>query len=189
MLVRCHRTEPRLTRRSIQALEHSPSSLRQALDSPTRSNTLVVQRNNRHVSTRRRPTLPCVPLVSPSLADLRPTELLPLAPRLSDILIHRFWSREAYLLHPDVLPALRELHALPSHDLLPGIVSGSDRGIVKVLKDLEVVGVVGGIREEDVWTTWEIEAGKETPLFWSRVLERLEVLPAEVLVVGDDLVS
>lgn len=58
-----------------------------------------------------------------------------------------------------------------------------------MLKDLEVVGEVGGIREEDVWTTWNIEAGKETPVFWERVLERLQVRPAEVLVVGDDLAS
>ena len=57
------------------------------------------------------------------------------------------------------------------------------------MKDLEVVGEVGGIREEDVWTTWNIEAGKETPVFWERVLERLQVRPAEVLVVGDDLAS
>lgn len=150
----------------------------------------MVQRNNRHVPTRRRPLLPCVLLASqPSLAKRPTAVLLPVAPRLSDILVHRFWSREAYLLHPDVLPCLRELHALSSHDLLPAIVSGSDRGIVDVLKDLEVVGEVGGIREEDIWTTWNIEAGKETPVFWERVLERLQVRPAEVLVVGDDLAS
>lgn len=73
------------------------------------------------------------------------------------------------------------------------MVSGSDRGIVHVLRD---VGALGDrLKEEDVWTTWDLEKSKSDPAFWEAVLGRLnegegvEVKAEECLVVGDELLS
>lgn len=64
--------------------------------------------------------------------------------------------------------------------------------------DTEFGGPSAGIKEDDIWTTWEIEAEKKTVLFWERVLKRMnerrrsgedELQPSEVLVVGDELVA
>jgi hypothetical protein len=136
-------------------------------------------------------------------------ELLPVQERLTTTLIHRFWCRDGYALHADVLPALAFLATLSSSSSSsvrfpsPAVVSGSDLGVIKVLRDLGVLdtefgGPSAGIKEDDIWTTWEIEAEKKTVLFWERVLKRMnerrrsgedELQPSEVLVVGDELVA
>lgn len=112
--------------------------------------------------------------------------------QLTSTLIQRFQSKQAYFLHSDVLPLLR---SLPSH-VRPVIVSGSDRGIVQVLRDLQVLGnVKGQIKEQDVLTTWDLERPKTDPAFWRGVLERLsaqekrELRAEECLVVGDELLA
>lgn len=126
-------------------------------------------------------------------------ELQPVQSELTEVLIQRFWCREGYALHDDVLPTLSLLAtsfpSLPS----PLVVSGSDLGVKKVLRDLGTLRPEygdAGIRDEDIWTTWELEAEKKTTEFWEKVLERLNewcresgealLRASEVLVVGDE---
>ncbi|KAI5479650.1 glycosyltransferase family 2 protein [Pseudohyphozyma bogoriensis] len=114
-------------------------------------------------------------------------------PTFSKTLVERFWSREGYALHNDVLPALEPLQKVV--ELSSGIVSGSDPAGVKVLEDLGVLG--RGVREEDVYTTWGVEREKISKEFWEEVLTRMNeklekggerpLEAKEVLVVGDEL--
>lgn len=55
-----------------------------------------------------------------------------------------------------------------------------------------------GIRPDQIFTTWLLEKDKKDVRFWEEVLQRLrqgaaeveeELVPAEILVVGDELVS
>lgn len=68
-----------------------------------------------------------------------------------------------------------------------------------MLKSLGVTAVLdapGGIKEEEIFVTWDLEKEKTDEAFWARVMERLNstsypapIAPSEVLVVGDELVS
>lgn len=115
-------------------------------------------------------------------------------------LIQRFWSSDGYALHDDVRPFLTSLASYSSSlSAHPAVVSGSDSGVIKVLQSLEVTSgpdSAGGIKEEEIWTTWALEKEKKDEAFWTRVMARLNstsyptpVKPSEVLVVGDELVS
>ncbi|ORY90282.1 hypothetical protein BCR35DRAFT_350018 [Leucosporidium creatinivorum] len=129
-----------------------------------------------------------------SVSDLEPVEK-----PLTTTLIQRFWSTEGYSLHEDVRPFLSSLashsSSLSPH---PAVVSGSDNGIKKVLRSLEVIAgsnTPGGIKEEEIWTSWDLEAEKKDEAFWVRVLERINstsslapLKPSEVLVIGDELI-
>ena len=126
----------------------------------------------------------------------------PLLPTLTTTLTQRFWCRDGYAIHPDVLPFL---DSLPALGVAGGaaVVSGSDPDVIRVLRDLEVLTSGSGtrrsrVREDEVWTSWEMECEKRTATFWEGVLERmngkLEVgeekyVASDVLVVGDELVS
>lgn len=126
--------------------------------------------------------------------------------RLTTTLIERFWSREGYELHADVLLFLESLSTLSARhpDLRvsanPGVVSGSDLGCVKVLESLGVIATTTsgpGIVQDEIWTTWELEHDKTKAAFWQRVMTRLNesalargespLHPGDVLVVGDEL--
>lgn len=119
--------------------------------------------------------------------------------QLATTLVHRFWSREGYALHPDVLPTLSLLVGL---SVTPAIATGSDPGTINVLRDLgilDVVSTAGAVMECDIYTTWDLEKEKKNPQFWHTVLERInrrtrraggdEIRAAEVLVVGDELTA
>ncbi|GAA5914685.1 hypothetical protein JCM6882_003601 [Rhodosporidiobolus microsporus] len=120
---------------------------------------------------------------------------------LSTALLHRFHGRAGYALHCDVLPFLSALRSLsPSPLPPPGVASNTDPSVFLVLRDLGVIagegGAEEGIREEEVWTTWELEEDKKSGRFWEAVLARLRSGPdgeglkaEEVLVVGDEVDS
>jgi hypothetical protein len=145
--------------------------------------------------------------VSPALSLLGPApnptvraDLESVKKPLTSTLIQRFWSIEGYALHDDVRPFLSSLashsSSLSPH---PAVVSGSDEGVIKVLHSLGVTArpnLQGGIKEEEIWTTWAVEKEKKDEAFWVRMMERLNstsslspVEPREVLVVGDELIS
>jgi len=131
-------------------------------------------------------------------AGVPASELDRVSPAFITELIERFWSRRGYSLHDDVASALSALsRCLP---LSPAVASGSDPGVIKVLKDLGVLHERdGGIREADIFTTWQVEKEKTSEEFWRRLLQRMnetllidgeKTLEAqEVLVVGDELVA
>ncbi|KAK4050412.1 hypothetical protein OIV83_003482 [Microbotryomycetes sp. JL201] len=123
--------------------------------------------------------------------------------QLVQALIERFWCRDGYAIHDDVEPFLANLEALATRIRLPGlartaVASGSDQGVVKVLRDLDILRD-GSIEEHEVFTTWQLETDKRTKQFWKRVLHRLSELAvsrgeptldaSEVLVVGDELIA
>lgn len=124
--------------------------------------------------------------------------------RLSETLINRFWGSEGYALHSDVLPFLSALSKLPSPSSSsgffppPAVASNTDSSVSRVLRSLGVLNgqAEGGIRDGEVWTTYELEEDKTTKAFWEEVLEELrettegeQLEPGEVLVVGDELQS
>ncbi|KAM0752914.1 HAD-like protein [Meredithblackwellia eburnea MCA 4105] len=126
--------------------------------------------------------VPNTQLVDPLLNDLTTT------------LISRFWSRDGYALHHDVLPFLDSLRAL-AVDQPPGVVSGSDPNVSKVLQDLDVLRPG---RVELVTTTWDVGFDKRDLRFWEDVLRRTndgldskddKLEPDQILVVGDELVA
>ncbi|GAA5905206.1 hypothetical protein JCM5296_000967 [Sporobolomyces johnsonii] len=143
------------------------------------------------------------------LAGVPAEQLAPVHTALSTALVQRFWGEEGYSLHPDTLPFLRFLRCLPSPSSPqtsafppPAIVSNTDRAVAKILRNLGVTEDVygpGGIRESEIWTTWELEKEKKDVRFWDEVLRRLrrtvddarepELRADEVLVVGDELLS
>ncbi|BGP44231.1 hypothetical protein JCM10450v2_000042 [Rhodotorula kratochvilovae] len=135
-------------------------------------------------------------------AGVSSSELDPVRARLCDTLIQRFWGAEGYALHGDALPLLRALHALRLPP--PAIVSNTDPSVSRILRALGMLEgqtdpPEAGIREREVWTTWEIEEEKRGESFWEEVLRRLrktaseqgeaELRAEEVLVVGDELAS
>ncbi|GAA6033666.1 hypothetical protein JCM8097_004373 [Rhodosporidiobolus ruineniae] len=137
-------------------------------------------------------------------AGVTSQDFQPVKAKLSSNLVQRFWGKEGYELHSDVLPFLAALSALPSPSPSsisfppPSIVSNTDPAVLKILRSLGVLEDElprGGIKEVEVWTTWEIEEDKKSTRFWEEVLKRLrktsgENLKAEeVLVVGDELDS
>lgn len=86
----------------------------------------------------------------------------------------------------------------------PAIVSNTDPSVSRILRALGTLEghtdpPEAGIRQDEVWTTWELEKEKSGEAFWSAVLERLrttaqargeeELRAEEVLVVGDEAVS
>ncbi|GAA5877739.1 hypothetical protein JCM8547_001525 [Rhodosporidiobolus lusitaniae] len=127
----------------------------------------------------------------------------PVKTRLSDTLVWRFWGRDGYALHSDVHSFLSGLSSLALPETSspfppPAIASNTDPAVSKILDSLGVLSsqVRGGIREEEVWTTWDIEEEKSGKPFWEEVLKRLQrttegapLRAEEVLVVGDELVS
>ncbi|BGP12139.1 hypothetical protein JCM10213_004704 [Rhodosporidiobolus nylandii] len=126
----------------------------------------------------------------------------PVRSDLSSTLVHRFWGKEGYELHSDVPPFLSSLASLSPPSAAspfppPAIVSNTDPSVSRVLRSLGVLAPEArdGIREEEVWTTWEIEEAKTSAEFWKEVLRRLrrtsgEDLKAEgVLVIGDEVDS
>jgi FMN phosphatase YigB (HAD superfamily) len=72
---------------------------------------------------------------------------------------------------------------------------------VNVLRDVGIFqeGTSSGMKEENVWTTWEMERGKNEDEFWEKVMARLvdeseergekRVRREQVLVVGDEVES
>ncbi|GAA5845043.1 hypothetical protein JCM11251_007454 [Rhodosporidiobolus azoricus] len=119
---------------------------------------------------------------------------------LSTTLLHRFHGRSGYVLHSDVLPFLSSLAHLSQPVPPPAIASNTDPSILLVLQDLGVLadggGPEGGIREEEVWTTWDVEEDKKSGRFWNAVLQRLReqrggegLMAEEVLVIGDEVDS
>lgn len=126
--------------------------------------------------------------------------------QLSKILIERFWSREGYSIHIEIIPTLLYLafRSKSSNILSPGIVSGSDRGAIKVLQDLAVISsseekdgsFEWQIKEKNVLTTWDLEAEKKSGVFWERVFIKVneeakeegkrKLERDEILVVGDN---
>ncbi|BGP21160.1 haloacid dehalogenase-like hydrolase [Rhodotorula toruloides] len=122
---------------------------------------------------------------------------------LCDTLVQRFWGKEGYELHDDCLPFLQALHkdlALPP----PAIVSNTDMAVFKILHSLGVTAATfdppaAGIKQDEIWTTWELEKEKRSMDFWEEVMRRLrqtskasggeELSPDEVLVVGDEFES
>ncbi|KAK4698749.1 hypothetical protein P7C70_g7519, partial [Phenoliferia sp. Uapishka_3] len=125
----------------------------------------------------------------------------PLLPKLTETLIQRFWSKEGYSIHSDVLPFLDSLSSL---GVTGGaaVVSGSDPDVIRVLRDLGVLAEAGSregvprVREEEVWTSWEFGCEKRTDAFWENVLKMMNgnlgekerrYEANEVLVVGDEL--
>ncbi|GAA5856885.1 hypothetical protein JCM9279_007589 [Rhodotorula babjevae] len=135
-------------------------------------------------------------------AGVPAAEFEPVSARLCTTLVHRFWGQEGYALHDDVHPLLHSLHAfgLPP----PVIVSNTDPSVSRILRALGTIEgqtdpLDAGIRESEVWTTWELEQEKGGPTFWEEVLVRLRATARErgedeleahdVLVVGDEAVS
>ncbi|GAA5906373.1 hypothetical protein JCM8208_003533 [Rhodotorula glutinis] len=126
----------------------------------------------------------------------------PVSARLCDTLVHRFWGEDGYALHDDVHPLLQSLHALGLPP--PVIVSNTDPSVSLILRALGTMEgqtdpLDAGIREREVWTTWELEQEKGSAAFWEEVLVRLratardrgedELKADAVLVVGDEAVS
>jgi hypothetical protein len=117
---------------------------------------------------------------------------------LSTSLIERFWGSDGYSLHSEFhsfLDSLQTLNLPP-----PSIVSNTDPALVKILKNLGVsAGSCGakGIKNDEIFTTWDLEKEKQEVDFWFDVLDRLnaettareKLKPEEVLVVGDELVA
>lgn len=78
-------------------------------------------------------------------------------------------------------------------------MSNTDPAVVKILDSLGVLENrfeirQAGIREDQVFTTWQLEEDKKEVRFWDEVLRRLrrdepDLSPNEVLVIGDELVS
>ncbi|SGY13603.1 BQ5605_C010g05908 [Microbotryum silenes-dioicae] len=136
---------------------------------------------------------------------------------LTKTLIERFWCAEGYSLHDDVLPAFQRLGALsqtPDPSLRSphfGVVSGSDPGVIKVLRSLGLLVDEGhvlvdgrsefcqenrwGIKEDEIFTTWAVGKEKNDVQFWEDVLEQFRVIEGKeceaknFLVVGDELVN
>lgn len=89
----------------------------------------------------------------------------------------------------------------------PVVVSNTDPALLKILDSLGVSETgfeppQAGVQHAQVYTTWHLEEDKKDVRFWEEVLRRLrlsdaaeenegqaELLPSEVLVVGDELVS
>ncbi|POY70570.1 hypothetical protein BMF94_6485 [Rhodotorula taiwanensis] len=147
-------------------------------------------------------------------AGISEAQLTPIAGKLSTELVERFWGAAGYDLHGDVEPFLRALHSLPcppsgsAHSTAwnssssfpaPVVVSNTDPAVVKILDSLGVLENrfeirQAGIREDQVFTTWQLEEDKKEVRFWDEVLRRLrrdepDLSPNEVLVIGDELVS
>ncbi|BGP28301.1 hypothetical protein JCM10296v2_000033 [Rhodotorula toruloides] len=136
-------------------------------------------------------------------AGVPASDFEPVERELCDTLVRRFWSREGYELHDDCVPFLRALHndiALPP----PAIVSNTDTAVCKILDSFGVTATtfepsVAGIKQDEIWTTWELEKEKRSVEFWEEVMRRLrktsreageaELSPSEVLVVGDEFES
>ncbi|GAA5981113.1 hypothetical protein JCM10908_003990 [Rhodotorula pacifica] len=147
-------------------------------------------------------------------AGVSEQQLGPVSAELSSTLVQRFWGSEGYELHHDVQSFLRRLHDLPQpqktlptapvrrHFPPPVVVSNTDPAVVKILNSLQVTESTfspaeAGIRHDEIFTTWLLEEDKKDVRFWEEVLRRLreiafgeeELLPEEILVVGDELVS
>jgi FMN phosphatase YigB (HAD superfamily) len=129
-------------------------------------------------------------------------DFAPVRSRLSETLINRFWGKEGYELHSDVHPFLSALAKLPiSGSTLPfsppAITSNTDPSVSRVLRSLGVlVGQTeGGIKDGQIWTTYEMEEEKGSRAFWQEVLQELretdegDLKAEEVLVIGDELQS
>ncbi|GAA6062611.1 hypothetical protein JCM10212_002205 [Sporobolomyces blumeae] len=126
-------------------------------------------------------------------------ELEPVQDSLAQTLVRRFWGQEAYALHDEVPSFLRSLERLGLPP--PAIVSNTDPVLSTILENLgcsETVLGKGGVRTEEIYTTWDIELEKQDVAFWDAVLERLNrnveangsrLRPEDVLVVGDELVA
>ncbi|GAA5930459.1 hypothetical protein JCM3775_004399 [Rhodotorula graminis] len=135
-------------------------------------------------------------------AGVPDSDFEPVSASLCDALVHRFWGKDGYALHDDVHPLLQSLHALGLPP--PIIVSNTDPSVSRILGALGTLEgqtdpLDAGIREREVWTTWELEQEKGGTAFWEQVLVRLratarergedELRADEVLVVGDEAVS
>ncbi|KAM0793742.1 hypothetical protein ACM66B_001163 [Microbotryomycetes sp. NB124-2] len=138
-------------------------------------------------------------------AGARQDKLAQVQDKLLPALVQRFWCREGYAIHDDVGPFFEQLGTLATtctnrtEELAhPAVASGSDQGVIKVLKELDILRD-DAVLVNLVFTTWQVEHDKRTKEFWFDVLRRLneattctglsELLPSEVLVVGDELVA
>ncbi|BGO98929.1 haloacid dehalogenase-like hydrolase [Rhodotorula toruloides] len=136
-------------------------------------------------------------------AGVPASDFEPVERELCDTLVRRFWGKEGYKVHDDCAPFLCALHndrKLPP----PAIVSNTDTAVFKILDSLGVTAPTfepseAGIKQDEIWTTWELEKEKRSVEFWEEVMRRLrktsreageaELSPSEVLVVGDEFES
>ncbi|KAG8808215.1 hypothetical protein FRC19_006056 [Serendipita sp. 401] len=100
-------------------------------------------------------------------------------PQIVPRLLHRFSSKEGYVLFDDTLPTIE---ALSQRGIQTGLVSNTDKRMRLVLEDLGVLSMLSP-------ALFSSEEGVEKPSseIWHRALQRAEVQAPDALHVGDEL--
>lgn len=98
---------------------------------------------------------------------------------LAAALLERFSDRSSYMLFPDALPALRDLHA---HGYRLGLISNFEQWLEERLVELEV----GGLFDVSV-ISGAVMIEKPDPAIYELALERANVDAARAVHVGDSM--